>query len=128
MGANKDKGTRHESAVVNYLNKALGNLNADGEITNQLSPYNISRKAQTGARDVGDIWAFPFVVEAKDEAKHDIPGYIRQANKEAGHAKFPYGVAVIKKRNANIKDAYVTMDLETFAKVLWWVREAYEPQ
>ncbi|MCT2594255.1 hypothetical protein LHJ74_30845 [Streptomyces sp. N2-109] len=118
MSANKDKGTRHETAVVNYLNKKLGRITEDGRFKWPIDSRNIKRQAQTGRKDVGDIWAYPFILEAKDEARHSIPSYIRQANQEALNAGTEYGAAVVKKRGANIADSYVCMDLRTFARVL----------
>lgn len=121
---NKAKGTRHESAVRDYLNGFLsGYYNVDA-----LPSWDVRavrRVPQTGVKDVGDMHAYPFVLEAKDTAKHDIPGFIRQANTEAANAEFPFGAAVIKRRNANVADSYVCMDLRTFAQVLAYVRHAF---
>lgn len=118
MSANKRKGTAHETAVVNYLNKRLGLVNEDGDLLSAGDPMNARRVVQTGRLDQGDAWALPFCLEMKDTAKHDFPGYIKQANAEAKNAGLSFGVAIVKKRNANIKDAYVVMDLETFSRVL----------
>ncbi|MFE9335301.1 hypothetical protein [Streptomyces sp. NPDC007063] len=104
MSANKAKGTRHETAVVNYL-KDFG--------------HDARRVVQTGRNDTGDIHVNDMIViEAKDEARHRFPEYIRQANREATNAGLPYGVAVVKRRNANIRDAFVVMDLEMFARLI----------
>lgn len=111
MTTNKAKGTAWETAVCRYLNGALGEDNPH-------SLRFVKRQAQAGVKDVGDVWASPFALECKDEAKHNFPGYIRQANSEALNAGMPYGVAVVKKRRANAGDAYVVMDLATFARVL----------
>jgi hypothetical protein len=121
---NKAKGTRHESAVRDYLNGFLAGVAGVDELPSWDSRA-VRRVAQEGARDVGDLHAYPFILEAKDTAKHDIPGYIRQANIEAVNAGFPFGVAVLKKRGANIADSYVCLDLATFARVLAKIREAY---
>lgn len=115
---NKRKGTTWESAIVTFLNGRLGTTPADGELF-------VRRQAQHGVKDIGDLHAVPFCIEAKDEAKHTFSEYIRQANKEAQNSGLPFGVAVVKKRNANVKDGYAVMDLDTFARVLALVRESY---
>ncbi|WP_458085775.1 hypothetical protein [Streptomyces malaysiensis] len=120
----KAKGTAFETLVCNYLNEQLGLTDADGKFHDFLSPLNVKRQAQVGAKDVGDAWAPPFCLEMKDTAQHDIPGYIRQANTEAANAGLPYGVAIVKKRRANVADSYVCMDLATFARVLSHIRKA----
>lgn len=103
----KAKGTAWETAVVNYLI-------SEG--------IDARRVVQTGRADQGDIHAGgAWCIEAKDHKAHDFPGYIRQANSEATNAKLSYGVAVVKKRRDNVKNAYVVLDLETFAR---WVRDS----
>lgn len=128
---NKAKGTAHETAVKNYLNETLGQYHAswrDREVPwkDPRDPDNVTRPAQTGAKDVGDLHAWPFVLEAKDEATHRLPAYIAQANKEARHAGADFGVAVVKARRKNVKDSYVVLDLETFARVLAELRAVRE--
>jgi hypothetical protein len=121
---NKAKGTRHESAVRDFLNAYLAAHAGVDEIPSW-DARHVRRVAQMGAKDVGDMHAYPFVLEAKDTAKHDLPGFIAQANDEAKNAGFPFGVAVIKRRSAGVGRSYVCMDLDTFAAVLVKIREAY---
>lgn len=102
--AAKRKGTAHETAIVNYLT-------ANG--------ISARRVVQTGRYDQGDIHADPSVcIEAKNVAKIDLADFVRQANREAVNAGRKFGTAIIKKRNANISQAYCVMDLETFTRIL----------
>lgn len=119
---NKAKGTKWESAVRDYLNGALGLVDEDGRFWDPADPDNVTRKAQEGSRDVGDLWAHPFVLEAKDEAKHRFSAYVEQAEREAEAAGLPFGVAVVKRRRASPARGYVVMSLATFARVLRLVR------
>jgi hypothetical protein len=106
---NKDRGSRWELAVRRFLG-------ASG-----LSYY---KPVQEGREDVGDVHAPPFVLQVKDEARHDFPGYLRAAARQTVAAQARYGVglrfpaAVVKKRNAPTEAAYVVMTLATFTAVL----------
>lgn len=120
---NKAKGTAHETATKHYLNEVLGQYREgwrelDSPWKDPRDTDNVVRPAQTGVRDVGDLHAWPFVLECKAEREFRLPAYVAQANKEARHAGAEYGVAVVKAPRKNIKDAYVVMDLETFGRVL----------
>jgi hypothetical protein len=109
MSANKRKGTTHESAIVNYL-------------TSQ--GISARRVVQTGRFDQGDIHAeADWILEAKNCKDITPSEFVRQAVREAVNAGRSFGVAVVKKRNANIKDSYVMTDLETFARILHKLRE-----
>lgn len=104
MSAQKRKGTAHETAIVNYL-------------TSQ--GISARRVVQTGRYDQGDIHAGEdWVLEAKNCKDITPSEFVRQAIREAKNADRPFGVAVVKKRNANIKDSYVMTDLETFVRIL----------
>lgn len=109
---NKAKGTSWESAIVKYLNEQLD--------LEPFAPDSARRVPQMGRDDVGDIHIRPVVVESKNVAKIDLASFVRQANVEAANAgaAFPFGVAVVKKRGANVKDAYAVMDLATLAEII----------
>ncbi|MEV5568265.1 hypothetical protein AB0L54_36245, partial [Streptomyces sp. NPDC052196] len=99
---NKQKGTAWESAVRDYLNGFLGLVDADGKFLDPMNGANVRRAAQEGARDVGDIHAAPFVLEAKNTRSPAVPTWIRQAEVEAVHAGFPFGVVVRKVRGSSV--------------------------
>ncbi|MGW2633801.1 hypothetical protein ACWC2K_31340 [Streptomyces chattanoogensis] len=124
---NKQKGTAWERAVRHFLNTALGQYvdhwkDASYPWRDPHDPDNITRPAQTGAKDVGDLHARPFVIECKAEKSIRLADYVRQANKEATNAGFPYGVAVVKAPRRRVEDAYAVMDLVTFGRVLQALR------
>lgn len=116
---NKAKGTAWESAVRDFLNRALGLVD---EVTamfhDPTDPDNVHRKAQEGRADVGDLWARPFVLEAKNERTIRLSAYVEQAEAEAQNAGLPYGAAVVKRRGKGAGAGYVVMSLATFARFL----------
>ncbi|WAL73128.1 hypothetical protein OU787_17410 [Kitasatospora sp. YST-16] len=114
---NKRKGTAWESSVRDHLNGELGLLGEDGKIRDPFFWGNARRPAQEGARDVGDVHLVPFVLECKDVAKPTIPGFLRQAVTEAGHAGFPFGVAVVKVRGAAVRRGKVYFTVATWTQV-----------
>jgi len=87
----KARGTRWESAIRDYLNGVL-------EYTHPTDWRMVKRQAQEGAKDVGDLHAWPFILEAKDVKSPSVPTWLRQAEAEAVNAGFPYGVVVHKTR------------------------------
>ena len=125
---NKAKGTAHERAVQHYINEELDQYRpdwreAESPWQDPRDPNNVTRPAQTGARDVGDLHAWPFVLECKAEKAMRLPAYIAQANQEALNAGFPYAVAVVKAPRKPVSASYVVMDLETFSRVLYELRQ-----
>jgi hypothetical protein len=83
-------GTRTERAVADYLAATL-------------EDDRIDRRVKTGARDRGDIGGLRvhgqrLVVEVKDCARQDLPGWIREAHHEAGNDDALAGLVVAKRR------------------------------
>ncbi|UQI46705.1 hypothetical protein M1P56_21305 [Streptomyces sp. HU2014] len=114
---NKQKGTAWESAVRDYLNRVLGLVGEYGVFLDPFDAGNVRRPAQEGARDVGDIHAAPFVLEAKNTKRPAVPTWIRQAETEAGHAGFPYGVVVQKVRGAPVAAGRVHVSVRTWTQI-----------
>jgi Holliday junction resolvase len=104
----KAKGTRWESAIVTYLR--------------DLGFTTVRREVQHGRLDVGDISGLAlWAIEAKNysEIKWSLLSrFVAQANREAVHAGKPYAIVVLKKPRAGTGEAYVIMDLNTWAKVI----------
>lgn len=108
MGSSTDKGTRFESAVVDYLRAGLGG--------------DIERRVKHGTRDMGDIRGVylngkQVVIECKDRRAMRLPEWLEEAEVERGNADAEYGVVVHHrsgKGRASMGDQYVTMTLETF--------------
>lgn len=108
----KDAGTRFERAVADFL-------------ATRLDDDRIDRRAKTGSKDRGDIGGVRtplggrVVIECKDTARVDLPGWLRQAEVERGNDDAVAGVVLHKKRGtADPAEQYVTMSLETLAVLL----------
>lgn len=114
---NKAKGTSWESAVRDYMNRALGLVDADGNWRDIFSAYNVKRPAQEGSADVGDVHAVPFILECKNVKSPAVPTFLRQAEVEARNAGFPYGVAVVKVPRANVRRGRVHFTVSTWTRV-----------
>jgi hypothetical protein len=122
---NKARGTAWESAVRDHLNDALG-LYVDGwrdlapgltKFRNPADPMNVKRQAQEGSYDVGDLHAWPFIVECKDVKNPAVPTWIRQGLVEAKNAGFPYAVVAHKARRLGTRSGRVHMDVRTFTRL-----------
>lgn len=106
MSRERAKGTRWESALVEYL-RANGFPHAE-------------RRALHGAHDRGDIAGIiGLVVEAKSAARVELAAWVDEANEEAENAGGAIGVVWFKRRGrASPGAGFVTMDGETFAYLL----------
>lgn len=111
---NKSKGTRFESEVVAFLRAALPGV-------------SVLRPAQAGAADVGDIHlGDSIVLQAKNWerwSKGHLHSWVDAAAEQAGNAERDHGIVVVKRRrgpgsSGRTESALVTMDLETFSRVL----------
>lgn len=114
---NKVKGTQWESDVRDYLNAELGLVDEYGKFLDVFDALNVRRPAQEGAADVGDVHAVPFVLECKNVKRASIPTFLRQAEVEARHAGFPYGVAVVKAHRMNVRRGKVYAGVRTWTRV-----------
>ncbi|MFE9256521.1 hypothetical protein [Streptomyces sp. NPDC006879] len=114
---NKAKGTQWESDVRNYLNAELGLVDEYGKFLDPFDAHNVRRPAQEGAADVGDVHAVPFVLECKNVKRPSVPTFVRQAEVEAVHAGFPYGVAVVKVPRLNVRRGKVHFSVRTWTRV-----------
>ena len=103
--ANAAKGAKFERDVVRYLAEVFGR--------------QVRRPHQEGYVDVGDIHLSPYAIQAKDYANVTtaLTLGLTGAEAQAIAADEPYGVVVIKKRQASIADARVAMSLSTFRAV-----------
>lgn len=106
----KARGTRWESGIRDYLNGTL-------EYSHPTDWRLVKRQAQEGAKDVGDLHAWPFILEAKDVKSPAVPTWLRQAEVEAVNAGFPYGVVIHKVRGKGPALARVHITDETFRRV-----------
>ena len=106
MSASKAKGTRWESAIVDYL-RANGAPHAE-------------RRALGGAKDRGDIAGIPgVVIEAKSHTGMRLADWVDEAEEERGHAGAAIAAVWHKRRGrASAGAGYVTITGETFVRLL----------
>lgn len=83
---------------------------------------HVERRVGNGIHDRGDINlgnGAPVVIEAKNEKRINLAGYLREAHVERDNAHAEVGVAWIKRRGkGSALDGYVVMDGRTFVKLL----------
>ena len=98
----KAAGTRFETSIAHGLADAL----ADDRI---------ERRAKSGGKDRGDIAGVRIhgqrlVIECKDAARLDLPGWIREAEIERGNDDALAGIVVHKRRGkSDPLDQWVTL-------------------
>lgn len=69
--------------------------------------------------DVGDIDGIVgWTLEVKNHRSLDLAGWCGEAKAEAANARRPRWAVVAKRRNRATRDAYVLLDLATFAALL----------
>jgi hypothetical protein len=102
------KGTRLETAVVNYLH-ARG------------WPY-ARRLAKSGAKDKGDVTlgdGFPVTIEAKDRKGFELAQTQRELAAEMDNAGVPWGFAIHKKRGTtNVGEYYAVLPVGVMMEIL----------
>lgn len=108
----RSAGTRFETAVARWLAAALDD-------------DRIERRTRNGAKDRGDISGVRtirgarVVLECKDVARLDLPGWIREAQTEAGNDDTNIYAVVHKRRGqGDPGQQYVTTTLDVFAALL----------
>lgn len=91
----------------------------------RLADDRIERRTRNGTKDRGDISGVRtpmggrVVIECKNTARLDLPGWLREAEAERGNDDAVVGVVVHKRHGSrNPADQHVTMTLETFARLL----------
>lgn len=103
---NGQKGTAWESEIVRAL-------------IEHGWPY-VERRRLAGRYDRGDIAGIPgVVIEAKNEKKFDLSGWLDEAHEERDNDKADLGVAWFHRRGrAHAEDGFVLMDGNTFMRLL----------
>ena len=109
--ANKRKGARFETALVEYL-RQLG--------------YGVERLRLNGVEDEGDLVIdmgdYHIIVEAKDVASPDLSGPVSESQAEADNyckhrgidRRSVEGIVVKKRRNRPIGQSYVITTLDEY--------------
>jgi Holliday junction resolvase len=101
MSKTRDKGRRFENEVVDYL------------VENGFE-YAVRNELNSPVGDIGNV---PVVLECKNHKTMTLAEWCDQAQRSSEKANKPWFV-VHKRIRKNIKQAYVTTDLEQFAKML----------
>jgi hypothetical protein len=106
VNRNKIKGTRWETAIVEHL-RVNGAPHAE-------------RRALAGNADRGDIAGLPSVViEAKSEARQDLPGWLREAEAERLNDRAEVGLVWAKRvGKAKAEDGYIIMTVPVLLRLL----------
>lgn len=78
------------------------------------------RRIAGSTLDKGDIYGIiGCVIEAKNEKRIDIAGYMKELDVEMRNAKADTGAAVVKKRGTtSVGDAYAIMPVHVWVKLL----------
>lgn len=114
MSRQKDKGTRYETAVLDYLRARIGDPEG-----------MIHREALHGNADEGDIKGLyihtrSLILECKNKKRFALADWMDQARQEAANAGVDYGMVVFHRPGRGGKrmgDQYVLMDLDTLARL-----------
>jgi len=108
--ANKRKGSQFEVDLRNGLREA---------------GLDVERLVLNGAKDEGDLvvkTGITTIIEAKNEARLDLPRYLRELADEVENYRTARkldrqavdGVVVVKRRNHNWRKAYVVTTVENY--------------
>lgn len=102
----KRKGSAWELAIAKYL-IAKGWKHAE-------------RRIAGSTVDKGDIYGIiGCVIEAKNEKRIDLAGYMKELEVEMKNAKADTGVAIVKKRGTtNVGEAYAVMTVDTWVELM----------
>lgn len=101
MSKEKQKGTRWEREVADYL--------------------NVDRSPAWGVCDQGDLnprQTYPFTIECKNHKTITLSSFVDEAVVENENADGEYPAVVIKRPRKNVKDAYVVMPLWAFRRLM----------
>lgn len=104
--ASKRKGSLWELAIAKYLiNK--GWIHAE-------------RRVAGATLDKGDIYGIiGCVIEAKNEKRIDLAGYMKELDVECANAKATTGVVIVKKRGtASVGEAYAVMTVDRWVDLM----------
>lgn len=98
MSASKQKGTKWETEIVNYLRE---------------NGFVVERKALTGNQDLGDISGVAgWTIQAKNQNALDLAGWMDQTETQRRNSGDPFGVLVIRRRMKPVSMAYAVLPLE----------------
>jgi hypothetical protein len=102
----KAAGTRWETEAVDYLNQC-----------------NLEARRYRDDPELSDIWAGDWTIEAKAEARIDLPGYLKQLAASVAKAhREPWKSAVyVKNRRHPAGKGYAVMEIEEHRALMLYV-------
>lgn len=112
MSRSKNKGTKWETAIVDYL-RDVWHFRTARRVT-------LTGRADQGDIHLGELGDPLVVIEAKNEQRMSVAEYVDEADREAAAAPGqPLPVAWVHRRGkASPADGYVMMSGHTFARII----------
>ena len=104
MSAAREKGTKWETRVVNYL-KENG------------FPF-AERRSGNGAQDRGDINIPGVVLECKNQKAMNLGAWIDEMVKEKANAGVTTGAVIFPRRSHETKRSYVLLELADYVELI----------
>ncbi len=105
MSKSKDRGTRWESAVVDFANEH--------------GFPQIERRALRGVNDCGDLTGLPdWVLECKDEQRIELGTYMNEVKNEVQNDGAFFGAALVKRRQRPVGEGYAVLRIDDFFALL----------
>lgn len=104
--ASRDKGSRWEREVVRLL-REIGWIHAE-------------RRSAGLPIDRGDVTGIPYLIEAKDHARTDLPGWISQAETARARTGHDLAIVIAKRRgHPQADDAYAIVQARPLLEWLY---------
>jgi hypothetical protein len=111
MSKQRAKGTAFETAIVNYLHER-----------------GFAGAVRTGSAAYGDgdiLGIPPLVIEAKNQVKLDLSGWLKQVTDSRDRRGFDKEVPVVfhKRRGKSVSQAYATLTVEEIINLYEYLRD-----
>lgn len=94
---------------------------AETKVTNYLAQFfPVTRIVRKGSKDEGDLRARDLAIEVKNCGRYNIPGWLREAEVERGHAGVNHSALVVKPNGVGetrMGEWWAVMPLEQLALV-----------
>ena len=105
MSRSRDIGTAWETTLVRYF---------------QSEGFpDVERPALSGRNDKGDLINIPgWTLEAKAEKRITLSDYMKELEREQAVGATKYGCVIVKKRYANVSEAYTVMPLRSLVVIM----------
>ena len=112
LHSNRSRNLAFRNEVILFL-RDCGHTTADSRSETKGLPF-----AERQARDTGDIVGLPWVLGVRCQQVIDLSGSIDEAATEAERAAVGEYASIQRRKGHPTEDAYVTMPLKVFSRVL----------